>query len=61
MADKTEAIRHAISEAQKGIVNVQKVLVEANPLAVQIPMYERLGKIVAELRGMLVDAQRLPL
>lgn len=61
MADKVEVIRLALSDAQKGIVKVQQALVEANPLAVQIPMYDRLGKMVAELRNMLVESSRLPL
>lgn len=56
-----EKVKHALSEAQKRVVLVQQALVEANPLASQIPMYEKLGKMVADLRGMMVELAKLPL
>lgn len=59
--EKILAIAQALGDAQKSIVKVQQALKDANPLAVQIPMYDRLTKIVTELRNMLIDAQRLPL
>lgn len=61
MSDKTEGVRTALSNAQREVVKVQTALTDANPLAAQIPMYERLGKIVSELRNMLVEVSRLPL
>lgn len=59
--DKVQVVLVAFSTAQKGVVGVQEALKQYNGLAVQIPMYERLGKMVAELRSMSIDAQRLPL
>lgn len=59
--ENVQAVLGAISEAQKGLIKVQSALTSAHPLAAQIPMYDRLGKMVAELRTMMLDAQRLPL
>lgn len=59
--ESIQVIMLALSNAQKGIMNVQKTLTDANPLAAQIPMYDRLNKIVSELKTMMIDAQRLPL
>lgn len=60
-AEKVQSVIAALSEAQKAIVKVQQALTAANKLAVQIPMYDRLGKIVTELRNMMTDAPKLPL
>lgn len=59
--DKVKAVMAALSEAQKALVRVQQALTDANKLAVQIPMYDRLNKIVTELRNMMIEAPRLPL
>lgn len=59
--EKIQVVLAAINNAQKGVVGVQAALKDYNVLAVQIPMYERLGKIVSELRNMSTEAQKLPL
>lgn len=59
--DKIKAVMIALSDAQKALVRVQQALTEANKLAVQIPMYDRLNKIVTELRNMMIEAPKLPL
>ena len=59
--EKVQPVMTALSDAQKAVMRVQTALKEGNPLAVQIPMYDRLGKIITELRNMMMEAQRLPL
>lgn len=59
--ENVQGVLAALSEAQKSVVRVQTTLTTAHPLAAQIPMYEKLNKIVTELRTMMVDAPKLPL
>lgn len=62
--DRQEGLKNVIAalhNAQKGVLGVQTALTNANPLAPQIPMYGKLGKIVSELQTMTTEAQRLPL
>ena len=61
MEDKTQVVMKALSEAQKALVLVQTALTNANKLAVEIPMYDRLGKMISELRTMMAEMPRKPL
>jgi hypothetical protein len=58
---KAQGVMVALSDAQKALVRVQQALLDANKLAIQIPMYERLGKMITEIRHMMIDAPKLPL
>ena len=60
-SEHVQAVTAALAAAQKEAVRAQQALKEASRLAVHIPMYDRLGKIITELRNMLIEAGKLPL
>lgn len=50
-----------LAAAQKELVRAQATMVKAHQLAKHIPMYERMGKIITELRNMMIEVPKLPL
>lgn len=51
----------AFNNSIKELTSAQQEMKKANPLAVALPVYDRLSKIIREVTVMLHDVPKLPL